>query len=94
MNAQLQLDMPAAHVDLDRLVKFTPDPFGARWVCCEGNKRRGVRGKSLGVLEIRNARSFAVVLLLDDGRIESFHPESLHPDIPANAGYQALTPNG
>lgn len=80
MSAQQSLDIPVQQLDVNRLVKFTPDPFGRRWRCFEGSKRNGWKGKSLGVIEIRNARVFAVVLILDDGRIESFHPETLHPD--------------
>lgn len=80
MTEQQLLDLGAMRVDLNRLVVFNPDPFGARWVSQEGSKRSGLRGKSLGTICLRHAAGYEVLLLLDNGRIESFAPDSLYPE--------------
>lgn len=78
--AQASFDLGKTRVDLNRLVTFNADPFGARWMCVEGSRRFGLRGRSLGTICLRSASGYEVVLLLDDGRIESFAPLSLLPD--------------
>lgn len=79
--ASLLLATDVAQLDLQRLVKINPDPFGARWISTEGSYRRGWRGKCLGTIEIRHARGYGVLLQLDDGRIEVFPPGVLRPDL-------------
>lgn len=78
--AQLALDVPS--IDVERLVKFTPHPadFQSYWDVNGGTARyRDRTGKSIGVIEIRNARAHGIVLQFDDGAVAAFHPHDLFP---------------
>lgn len=66
-------------IDLNRLVDFQPAPCGRRWRCTEGSKRRGTVGRAIGVIALRHASGYEVVLELDDGSLDTFSPMALVP---------------
>ena len=82
MPARKPAGSAAARIDVQRLVKFTGidgwEP--GRWEVATGSGRwRGRIGTQLGILEIRNARSAAVVLDFGDAGVACFHPQDLFP---------------
>lgn len=65
--------------DLLRLIHFEADPYGQQWEVGPGDKRAGRRGTSIGVVGLRHAAGYEVVLRMDDGSLESFAPMQLFP---------------
>lgn len=70
---------PPPPFDVEPFIGFNPCPFGTWWESHEGSRRRGWRGQSLGTLFIKNTATFAVVLRMEDGTIETFSPGALAP---------------
>lgn len=68
-------------VEIARFVKFTSVEDGQRYVVIEGSKRRGLRGRVTGIIGFRHASGYEVILQLDSGRLDSFAPMSLVPEI-------------
>ena len=75
----LPLDTPA--VDVSRLVEWNPTPYGTRYRVGSGDKRAGQTGTMLGTIGLKHAPGYAVVLQMDNGKVESFMPMSLFPEV-------------
>lgn len=66
--------------DLSKLVRFEETPDGARWIVGGGDRRAGLRGKCIGIVSLRHAGGYEVVLQLDNGKVDSFNPWQLFPE--------------
>lgn len=79
--SQRRLELATNNLDLRRIVTFTPIKGGGRfWRVTGGDRRwRDRVGQQIGVLDVKNARAFAVVLLFDDNAVMSFNPIDLYP---------------
>jgi len=73
------LPLATTGLDLNKLVLFHQTPFPRRWSMGAGDKRAGVKGTELGTIVLRHGGGYEVVLQLDDGSIDTFHPMSLFP---------------
>lgn len=71
--------------DVSRLVRFEKTPNGARWLVGPGDGRQGQRGKCIGIVSLKHAPGYEVVLQLDNGKVDSFAPMQLFPDLPVVA---------
>jgi len=77
---QLSLDTGPVKVDLNRLVTFEPAHTPGYWsVGGEGGRRSGEVGECLGVISLRHASGYEVVLQFPDGAIDTFAPMNLFP---------------
>lgn len=78
---QSVLALETAAINVRRFVKFVATPQAARWRVIGGTGRwRERSGQEIGILSLRNARAFCVLLQFDDGQVASFHPNDLLPD--------------
>lgn len=78
MSVQMRLSIPEGDISLQRLVKFTPSQSVRRWKTGGINP---VGGVDLGIIEILGVRAYGVVLQMDDGKIKTFDPHSLLPEV-------------
>ena len=66
--------------DVSRFVRFEETPNGGRYRVGPGDRRAGHTGKVIGVISLKHADGYEVVLQLDDGKIDSFAPMQLFPE--------------
>lgn len=80
MSAQ-QATMPVTTtIDVRRFVRFEPIEDGRQvFVSGMGGKRSQERGTTIGIISLRRAGSYEVLVQFADGKIESFTPMSLFP---------------
>lgn len=75
--SQLSLNTPK--IDLLRFVQWAEYPDQPRVMVAGVGKRGGQVGLALGNVSLKHDGGYEVVVLFDDGRIESFAPMSLFP---------------
>lgn len=79
MTSQASLPLSTPSIDIARLVVFNENPFRSRWVVGASSKRSGQIGECLGTIGLRHGSGYEVVLLFDDGKIDTYAPLSLYP---------------
>lgn len=75
--SQLALNTPK--IDLLRFVQWAEYADQPRVRVAGVGKRGGQIGRALGNVSLKHAGAYEVVVLFDDGKIESFAPMSLFP---------------
>lgn len=73
--------------DLSRWVRWETVEDGPRWKVTSGTKNQGMRGQQIGVISLKHHGDFGVVLQLDNGRVESFAPMQLMPDLDKDSSH-------
>lgn len=77
---QGSLDLPCTGIDLARFVDFTPSVHDTSWrVSGIGGRRSGEVGQEVGVIGLRHAPGYEVLLRFEDGDVDSFAPHALFP---------------
>jgi len=83
MSKQPPLDLPPAKIDLGKFVIFSKpacQPCHYR-VSGIGTKRAGQVGQHAGTIGLRHCGGYEVLLQFEDGKVESFSPMSLFPEV-------------
>lgn len=58
-------------------VNFYPDPSDC--IVAAGEKRQGQRGTAIASIGVKHSRSYAVVMQMANGKLDSFSPMQLLP---------------
>lgn len=80
MSMQRQLPgLDAGKIDISRLVKYEPMPNGGVVRVLGVGRRSSEIGQCIGIISLKHASGYEVVVRFDDGKIETFSPMGLAP---------------
>lgn len=82
--SQKSLGLETPKIDVSRFVQWSPSPEPQR-VILAGERARRRAGLALGIIGLKHAGGYEVVVQFDDGKIESCHPMNLLPDLENSA---------
>ena len=78
--SQQSLGLETRDIDLAKFVKFEPSTSPMRYtVSGAGGRRSGQTGLCLGVISLKHASGYEVLLEFPDGKVDSFAPLDLFP---------------
>ncbi|WP_050874953.1 hypothetical protein [Comamonas testosteroni] len=69
----------AKGIDLSKLVDYTAIEDGPWWRAGSGDSRFGQVGQQIGVVSLKHASDYAIVMQMQSGKIETFRPMQLFP---------------
>ncbi|WP_043004911.1 hypothetical protein [Comamonas testosteroni] len=69
----------AKGIDLSKLVDYTEVEDGPWWRAGSGDSRFGQVGQQIGVVSLKHASGYAIVMQMQSGKIETFRPMQLFP---------------
>ncbi|WP_043006105.1 hypothetical protein [Comamonas testosteroni] len=68
----------AKGIDLSKLVDYTAIEDGPWWRAGSGDPRFGQVGQQIGVVSLKHASDYAIVMQMQSGKIETFRPMQLY----------------
>lgn len=79
MSTQQALQLDVTAIDLARFVDFNVITEPQPWRVAGFGRRGRQIGMSVGVIALRHAAGYEVVLQFPDGKLDSFNPHDLFP---------------